>query len=434
MSDVQPDPSWWQASDDKWYPPELHPSATPPAPPPPEQPAGPAAEKPTGPTVIGTPGVGASEVAERERKGIEGERATSEALSDLPSSYRVAHGLKIGTTKGDIDHLVIGPSGVWVIDSKNWSGSLSAGKGTLWRGRRPIRREVASVENQAAYAQSVLGLDTNPTICFITTRLPRPAQMVGRCRAVSLDVLVPYIEGTPTVLTPEQVDAAWTKVEAWAVKPPVVEQRGAALPVSSPAKPTPTKTQRRRSTQPKRRTTSAPRQPAARPARSKKTSSTNWGALVVGLLGLLAIFGFLNSPDLIESVAEPIADFFTPTTVPPPVVAGTSTTAAPAGSASTPTTVPNPGLFTASVSCPPEGGGYTIAGRAPVLMQGRIRITVTIAGESRFLGEIPSFHSIDPVVGVAPSQGVRFDIQSVDPSGQAGESYPIDVVTPEAPC
>ncbi len=303
MSDVQPDPSWWQASDDKWYPPELHPSATPTEPPPPEQPAGPPAEKPTGPTVIGTPGVGASEVAERERKGIEGERATSEALSDLPSSYRVAHGLKIGTTKADIDHLVIGPSGVWVIDSKNWSGSLSAGKGTLWRGRRPIRREVASVENQAAYAQSVLGLDTNPTICFITTRLPRPAQMVGRCRVVSLDVLVPYIEATPTVLTPEQVDAAWTKVEAWAVKPPVVEpatNRGAALPVSSPASPTPTKATTR-STPNRRAQRSAPRQPEARPA----VEEAYHGARRRRVLGLMAIFGFLNSPDSSSPLRNP---------------------------------------------------------------------------------------------------------------------------------
>lgn len=34
MSDVQQGPDWWQASDGKWYAPELHPSNRPPPPPP----------------------------------------------------------------------------------------------------------------------------------------------------------------------------------------------------------------------------------------------------------------------------------------------------------------------------------------------------------------------------------------------------------------
>jgi uncharacterized RDD family membrane protein YckC len=35
MSDVAQGPGWWMASDQKWYPPELHPAYTPPPPPPP---------------------------------------------------------------------------------------------------------------------------------------------------------------------------------------------------------------------------------------------------------------------------------------------------------------------------------------------------------------------------------------------------------------
>jgi hypothetical protein len=29
MSDVQPNPTWWQASDGRWYPPETHPAYRP---------------------------------------------------------------------------------------------------------------------------------------------------------------------------------------------------------------------------------------------------------------------------------------------------------------------------------------------------------------------------------------------------------------------
>ena len=62
MSDHQPDPSWWQASDGRWYAPELHPRYQPSLP-------------PTGPAVSGTPGAGPERMAEDNRKGAEGERA-----------------------------------------------------------------------------------------------------------------------------------------------------------------------------------------------------------------------------------------------------------------------------------------------------------------------------------------------------------------------
>ncbi len=47
MSDTSQGPGWWQASDDKWYPPELHPSYR--APPPPSTAAVPTAQPPQRP-------------------------------------------------------------------------------------------------------------------------------------------------------------------------------------------------------------------------------------------------------------------------------------------------------------------------------------------------------------------------------------------------
>ena len=96
--------------------------------------------------------------------------------------------------------------------------------------------------------------------------------------------------------------------------------------------------------------------------------------------------------------------------------------------------MPNPGLFTASVSCPDPGGGYTIDGPAATRLDGRIHVSATIAQMPRFLGELPSFHPSEPITTLKPDETVVFDIQSVDGSGQAGESYQIRVVTPEAPC
>ncbi len=129
MSDSRPDPSWWLASDGKWMP-ESHPSHRTPAPTEDEDAA-------PGPTVEGAAGAGPARMAEANRKGEAGEQATGDALMGLPSSYRVAHSLRMGKRRKDIDHVVVGPAGVWVIDSKHWSGELTAGKGTLLAGADP---------------------------------------------------------------------------------------------------------------------------------------------------------------------------------------------------------------------------------------------------------------------------------------------------------
>ncbi len=250
MSDIQVDPSWWMASNAKWYPPQLHPEYVPPAvteqPTPAEQPqATEMAQRPAqvgspaqptvpvpdqstnGPRVIGTPGAGPLKLIENQTKGLEGERATAAALDQLPSTYCVAHGLEMrsgkGRANGDVDHLVIGPTGVWVIDSKAEAGGLKGGKGTLWNGRYPITDKVEKVVKQAEYAAVVLQVPTNPMLCFTQASLPRPHQVVGTVQVVSLDVLVSHIQLGEAVLSAAVVDRLFKRVLAWSAEAPAVD-------------------------------------------------------------------------------------------------------------------------------------------------------------------------------------------------------------------
>ncbi|NMC58653.1 MAG: NERD domain-containing protein, partial [Candidatus Methanofastidiosa archaeon] len=55
-------------------------------------------------------------------KGDEGEKLVSLYLEDLPGGYFVFNDVKIPGGKGNIDHLVIGPTGIFVIETKNYSG------------------------------------------------------------------------------------------------------------------------------------------------------------------------------------------------------------------------------------------------------------------------------------------------------------------------
>ena len=85
-----------------------------------------------------------SEKLERERinfrKGATGEALVGYILERFPDDYRVIHDLT--TPFGNIDHVVVGPSGVYIIDTKNWKGVVTAdGNGELLLNGRPTRKQ-----------------------------------------------------------------------------------------------------------------------------------------------------------------------------------------------------------------------------------------------------------------------------------------------------
>ncbi|MDQ4052139.1 MAG: NERD domain-containing protein [Actinomycetota bacterium] len=68
----------------------------------------------------------------RGHGATEGEEATAAALMALPPSWVVLDELDWpGRRFTNIDHVVIGPPGVFVIDTKNWSGRVVVENGVL---------------------------------------------------------------------------------------------------------------------------------------------------------------------------------------------------------------------------------------------------------------------------------------------------------------
>jgi hypothetical protein len=58
------------------------------------------------------------------RKGANGERITGLWLGRLPESWFVFHDVPVGARGANIDHVVIGPGGVFTINTKNLTGSI----------------------------------------------------------------------------------------------------------------------------------------------------------------------------------------------------------------------------------------------------------------------------------------------------------------------
>src|SRR4051812_10265743 len=104
--------------------------------------------------------------ADRFEQGAAGEESTARALAALPElDWRVFHDVHWpGRRYANVDHVVVGPSGVFVIDSKSWSGDVAVADGVLRQnGHRRERHVLAAIEAAAAVAELVPALDPSTT-------------------------------------------------------------------------------------------------------------------------------------------------------------------------------------------------------------------------------------------------------------------------------
>jgi hypothetical protein len=88
----------------------------------------------------------ASQPTRAWRDGARGERATARRLRWLERhGYVVLHDLQVPGSQANLDHLAVGPAGVFVIDSKYYRRALQLGvDGMLWYGGYPLAQQLAT--------------------------------------------------------------------------------------------------------------------------------------------------------------------------------------------------------------------------------------------------------------------------------------------------
>ncbi len=115
-------------------------------------------------------------VANDFERGAAGERVVAAVLDALPPDYVVFHDLRVPSSAANIDHLVVGPSGVWMVDTKNYSAAVTRGRGrgadSLWVANRPLRSKFATVRWLASSAEERIGCPVVPVMCIIAPSLP----------------------------------------------------------------------------------------------------------------------------------------------------------------------------------------------------------------------------------------------------------------------
>jgi Nuclease-related domain len=108
-----------------------------------------------------------SEQARTWQRGAQGERHTAHLLRRLArDGYMVFHDLAVPGSDANVDHLVIGPTGVFVIDTKQWTGSVHQGTdGLVWHNHYRLDRTLEAVRWEAQQVSRLLGAPTAALVC-----------------------------------------------------------------------------------------------------------------------------------------------------------------------------------------------------------------------------------------------------------------------------
>ncbi len=117
---------------------------------------------------------------ERWLRGAAGERATAAVLDRLPTrTWAVLHDRRVPGSRANLDHLVIGPSGVWVLDTKTTRARVRA----TWRHVRlgSARLDTGPVLWEAQVVADRLGVPVRPVVVVHGRGLRRRG---GRSRGV----------------------------------------------------------------------------------------------------------------------------------------------------------------------------------------------------------------------------------------------------------
>ena len=109
------------------------------------------------------------------KAGYTGEALVASLLEDLPNDFYVFHDVKHRDLAGNIDHLVVGPTGVFVLETKNWRGHVeySPDKRLLCDGKdktaemNALLQRVFSVRNKI---KALSGLDVYVLGVMVFTR------------------------------------------------------------------------------------------------------------------------------------------------------------------------------------------------------------------------------------------------------------------------
>lgn len=139
--------------------------------------------------------------------GAAGEAKVADQMTELEAlGWLALHDVHWpGRPKANLDHILVGPGGILIVDAKNWSGDVRLSGGVLRQNGYPREQEIAGILQQSASLASLLEPNhrrlVQGWICLVGQPQLRGTTTSG-IRIEGLDTLRAAVAGLPSVLDP----------------------------------------------------------------------------------------------------------------------------------------------------------------------------------------------------------------------------------------
>jgi hypothetical protein len=152
-------------------------------------------------------------VLQRYARGAEGEEWVAECLRGLSEAWTVLHG--VPGLQEDLDHVLVGPSGIWLVETIRWRGRVDVRDDILWDGDEKypgftLAGLRARVENFRSEMEDP-DLPVRLVVAVAGGRLGREKGEVGGVWLAEAEDLVCLVESVPQVEGAVEAAPGWVE-------------------------------------------------------------------------------------------------------------------------------------------------------------------------------------------------------------------------------
>ncbi len=136
-----------------------------------------------------------------------GERSMAMRLAILPPAYALLHDLRLPGSKGNVDHLVIGPGGVFVVVTRCCAHTVELRDGQLFADSQSLGDLLTAADVESQLLTRLLGTPVVGVVALLEATMPAamPSHLEGVLVCAGALVGRAISRSPHTLLTPQQV-------------------------------------------------------------------------------------------------------------------------------------------------------------------------------------------------------------------------------------
>ena len=139
-------------------------------------------------------------------KGARGEEAMAGMLARLSDDWHIYHDFVAG--KYHVDHVLVGPAGVFAVETKNWRDQVALESGELIAGGHvPDHPPIAQATAEAKAVGAVLARagwtgEVSPVVCFASGTFKDGFAQSGKVLVANAEAFLKWLVAQPSVHAP----------------------------------------------------------------------------------------------------------------------------------------------------------------------------------------------------------------------------------------